>query len=245
MGTVALAPISAPLPRGDAATLRWPAGPRKPELAAGALHVWAADLSAVPQAATASLSADERDRAARFLSSRAGDLWARSRGVLRDLLGTYLECEPRALRFATSAHGKPSLTAPGSASAIAFNLSHSGVVALYAFAQAGQVGIDAEARRRRGDPSAVARRAFGDRQAQRLRDRPPHSRQRDFAAMWVRHEALRKCSGQGIWDPAPEGGHTAARNLWVADLRPGPQALAAVCWQRAPRELRCWTWSEP
>src|SRR4029077_8610642 len=133
-----------------------------------------------------SLSSDERERAARFVSERAGGLWARSRGVLRDLLGRYLECQPRALRFATSAHGKPGVAVSGSASAIAFNVSHSGAVALYAFARPGGVGVDVEARRRRGDPSAIARRAFGDRQAQRLRDRPAHLRQRDFAAMWVR-----------------------------------------------------------
>ena len=67
-------------------------------------------------------------RAARILSERNRTLWIRSRGVLRALLGRYLERDPRELRFVLGPHGKPALGREGmdAGEDLRFNLSHSG-----------------------------------------------------------------------------------------------------------------------
>ena len=83
----------------------WAPGPLRPLLAEGAVHVWRADLTAVAADLGELLCSDERARAERFVNERDGELWRRSRALLRALLGRYLQQEPRSLRFATGEHG--------------------------------------------------------------------------------------------------------------------------------------------
>src|SRR3954452_13769624 len=113
------------------------------ELPAGAVHVWHADLSSVDSDLAGLLCGAELARAEHFPRAADGRLWARSRGLLRALLGRYLQQDPRTLRIEPDAHGKPQLlggpgaarTPSGSGSAASltlhFNLSHSGEIAVY------------------------------------------------------------------------------------------------------------------
>ena len=191
------------------------------------------------------LSADERARAKRLVDERTRLLWMRSRGVLRALLGRYLQTDASAICFATGAHGKPALSKlepnEGLSTAISFNLSHSDTVALYALASHGAVGVDVEyAHRRSIDAVALAGRMFGVAEAERLRALDPLSREREFLRAWVRHEAELKCLGVGIGgadSPArPE------RQPWIAQLPMETNWAAAVATIAEPRELRCWEW---
>jgi 4'-phosphopantetheinyl transferase len=116
------------------------------------------------------LSPSEHERAERFAKDNHRRLWVRAHGALRALLGGYLRLDPRTLRFALGAHGKPTLVGhlPGqphsahsaelSPSQLCFNLSHSGARALYAFTYEGPVGVDIEVSRR---PSGE-RTAYGE-----------------------------------------------------------------------------------
>jgi 4'-phosphopantetheinyl transferase len=230
-----------------AAQSAWPPGPARPLLASGALHVWRADLNGVADDLSELLSRDEQARAERFLSRRRGRLWARARGVLRTLLGVYLEVDPRALCFATGKHGKPAVVNSGTswgtpgvaaASGLSFNLSHSGTVALYAFSAADAVGVDLEVARRPVEEAAMARPAFGE---SRHPERPD-ARRRDpaFLRRWVRHEATLKCWGVGIGGASTE---LRCDELWIVELGLGPLAAGAVAVERPPRDLRCWAWS--
>jgi 4'-phosphopantetheinyl transferase len=235
--------LADPAQRARRDDARWPSGPRSPRLAPGELHVWLADLAGVPDAVTESLSVEERARAERILSPRKGVLWARSRGVLRDLIGRYLEIEPGALRFDTASCGKPLLTRP--ARAIVFNASHSHTHALYAFAAEGEVGIDVQVDPRSGDPVALARRALGATAAQQLQATSRHTRRRDFARMWAMHEALQKCSGAGIWTTSEtqRGRPGAAMSgRWARQLELSG-ASAAVSWSATPSALRRFSWA--
>jgi 4'-phosphopantetheinyl transferase len=233
----------------------WAPGPREPLLPKGEVHVWRADLTAGPGHLVGLLCAEERERAERFLSDGDRQRWMGSRGVLRALLGGYLQKDPRTLRFTISAHGKPVLredaagssAPPVSVSArharISFNLSHSGQLALYAFIETGSVGVDVEVAGRRGDEVAIAARVLGLTEARRLEGLDQPIREREFLRAWVRHEAVLKCRGTGIGgaDGAPSG---VAR--WVAELDVGVRAAAAVALERPPHDLRCWDWhSEP
>jgi 4'-phosphopantetheinyl transferase len=202
------------------------------------VHVWRAELAAVAEDLSELLCIGEHARAARFVNERDGDLWARSRGLLRALLGRYLHQDPRSLRFATGEHGKPAL-ADDAAPELAFNMSHSGQLALYAFGATGAVGVDVEIARRPLDEVAIAAHALGAATARRLQTLEPTARRREFLRTWTRHEAELKCLGVGIGGTPTDG---VTHELWVTELELGPDAAAAVAAERPARELRCWDW---
>ena len=214
----------------------WAPGPLQPQLGDGAVHVWRADLAAVAADLTDLLCEQERARAERILSESRGELWTRSRGLLRALLGRYLQQEPASLRFATGAHGKPTLS-NGAAAELAFNLSHSGQLALYAFSAGPAVGVDIEVGRRSVEEIAVAHRWLGAAQARRLEALPPAIRRREFLRAWTRREAQLKCLGVGFGaTPA------SAEEPWVLDLEPFTDVAGAVAAARPALELHCWSW---
>ncbi len=179
------------------------------------------------------------------MPARKRVLWARSRGMLRALLGRYLDRDPLDLRFVLGPHGKPALafegpTRPGPTEDLRFNLSHSGDLALVAVTSGREVGIDVEvAARGPLDELAVAARVLGDEQARRLAALNSRARARAFLRAWVAHEAVVKCLGLGLATPL-EGSPPA--DLWTAAVDVGPRAAAAVTVAGGPCELRFRDW---
>jgi 4'-phosphopantetheinyl transferase len=220
----------------------WAPGPADPRLAPGELHVWRADLASVSEDALACLSPDERERAARILNARKAWLWARSRGVLRILLGRYLSADPTKLCFGAESNGKPALEQPAGALRLCFNVSHSGGLALYAFTQASAVGVDVQLARGMHDEVAVAARALGAGQTRRLASLPPAEREREFLRAWVRHEAVLKCRGTEIGGPRTNASRGNGEP-WVTALDVNARAAAAIAVERRPRNVRCWAWT--
>jgi 4'-phosphopantetheinyl transferase len=209
---------------------------------AGVVDVWRAELTASADGLDEMLSADEHERARRLHSERARQLWISSRGVLRALLGRYLERDPRTLRFARGAHGKPLLEAEPAASSadLSFNLAHSGELALYAVTAGRSVGIDVQVARRELDEVAVAARVLGDDQARHLASLDHDARAREFLRAWVANEAQVKCRGTGL--AAAQRDPSDSSDLWTAELDVGPRAGAAVTSEGGRCELRCWAW---
>ncbi len=217
----------------------WEPGPAAPRLAPATVDVWRADLTAAAERGDgrALLSGDERDRAARFARPEDGERWAAARGVLRALLGAYAGADPRELRFETGPHGKPRLAGEDR---LRFNLSHSGEVALYAFALDREVGVDVELPRRAVDHVAIARRILGDGEAERLQALDPPAREREFLRAWVRWEAVLKCRGTGI---GGAGAPSDDPDPWVEQLDAEPPGSAALAVAGGPCAVRCWRWS--
>jgi 4'-phosphopantetheinyl transferase len=208
--------------------------------------VWRVDLGAVTDDLLELLSAGERARAERMARVHDRALRARSRGVLRALLGRYLHTDPHTLRLAVDDRGKPALDSQSARAGhganwvrLCFNLSHSDETALYAFTTAGPVGVDVEVARRPIDTVAVAARAFGPAEASRLRELDPETREREFLRAWVRHEAALKCQGLGLGGSAEEQAEPAP---WTAQLEMGERAAAAVAVSAPPSDVRCWDW---
>jgi 4'-phosphopantetheinyl transferase len=230
----------------------WPAGPAAPHLAVDAAHVWLADLHTVTDDVLGALSAEEHERAANIAGERERALWTRSRGVLRALLGRYLQLAAGDVQLAAGANGKPELKGRDSRPAEPFfNLSHSDRLALYAFSAGGPVGVDVQTARldRSGtgpDHIALARRAFGEHEAQRLSLVEPARREREFLRAWACHEAelKRLGTGIGVGDRGTEveraDPHTAP---WIGELDVGARAAAALALAHRPGELRRWSWS--
>ncbi len=219
----------------------WKLPPKRLQLTEASVHVWRADLTAADDSVGELLSADERARVQRFVRARDRERWKQARGILRALLGRYLDSDASSLRFSVGANGKPALLreparVDDTKFRLCFNLSHSGDLALYAFAET-QVGVDVEVSRPGIDATALAERVFGRDEGKRLRGLPESARAREFLRAWVRHEASLKCYGSRL------GARAEQRGLWLAELDVGADATAAVALDRAPRQMCLWEWS--
>jgi 4'-phosphopantetheinyl transferase len=154
------------------------------------------------------LSPEERDRQARFRFERLRRDFAVAHGVLRTLLAHYVGCAPELLRFSQGPKGKPSIAEP--ASDVRFNMSHSGRIAVFAFArgqksalQLGpelgpQLGIDVEQIRPMDDLHSIANRFFCADEVADLLSLPPEVQELGFFHCWTRKEAYIKAIGDGL-----------------------------------------------
>src|SRR5215831_12123875 len=98
-------------PRRDDLMLKGSAPSSVPEtIVDGEVHVWRTRLDATAGAVAtlwATLSPDEMGKAERMRFRRDGRRFVVARGILRSLLGAYLEADASDLRFEYGAHGKP------------------------------------------------------------------------------------------------------------------------------------------
>src|SRR5689334_21210147 len=125
------------------------------------VHVWPVKLMASERGATVFerlLSPEEAERHRRLRDARTSRCYALSHGVLRTLLGRYLGMAPQQIAYREGRSGKPALAMDGAP--LAFNMSHAGDMAVYAFARDCQVGIDVELVRPMPDLQSVAARFF-------------------------------------------------------------------------------------
>ncbi len=171
------------------------------------VHVWKASLEVphnVVNHLNGVLSADEFDRARRFHFEKDRRHWIVAHGILRLLLGRYLDVEANELQFVTNDYGKPSLVQPLHEAQLHFNLSHSGEIALYAFAYDRQVGIDIEHMRGPLDYEEVATHYFSSYECSMLHALPASLREEAFYMCWTRKEAYIKAHGVGLSQPLDE-----------------------------------------
>jgi 4'-phosphopantetheinyl transferase len=147
------------------------------------------------------LSHGERQRARRFVLDRDRRRFVVGRARLRELLAARLGARPESIELSYGARGKPAL-APGFTSFdLRFNLSHSGDLAVYAFAYGREVGVDVEAVRVLRDADRIAARFFSPREYQAYLALQPCDQPRGFFNCWTRKEAFIKALGEGISHP--------------------------------------------
>ena len=106
----------------------WSPPPKSLTLAEKELHVWRASLSCSEAALRRlkdSLLPEERKRADKFLVLHARDDFVATRGILRELLGRYLELPASEIVMKYGQYGKPSISLADPARQIRFNVSHS------------------------------------------------------------------------------------------------------------------------
>ena len=165
------------------------------------VQLWRVDLEAV-RAEEARwqevLSSDERNRAARFHFPHDRQRFVASRAWLRTILAGFLEIDARDLRFSYSKKDKPFVGPAHADSGITFNMSHSGGIALYAFARRREIGVDVEQIRSNFDIEPIARRFFSVLEQQQLAALPEESRVEAFFRCWTRKEAYIKAVGDGL-----------------------------------------------
>ncbi len=238
--------------------------------APGEVHVWHAALEP-PDASrreelAAALTRDERERAERLPPGPLRRRFVAARGLLREILGTYLDLEPGSVAFAYGTAGKPRLA--GDAPTLAFNLAHSEDLAVCAVAAPGrEVGVDVERLRPVPCMAGVAACCFSPRERALLAALGGAERVRAFFRVWTRKEAWLKATGFGL-PLGPErvevtlAAGEPARLLGVADvpgladaprrwslrdldLRPGFAAALAAAGPIRACACRAWPAAEP
>ena len=168
------------------------------ELGASEIVVWSLRLN--PNSAAAPfdtvLNAAERQRSRRFQQEVHRFLWVQARGALRILLGNYLQQPQTGIAFAEVGRGKPVLA---NNPELDFNLSHSGNMALFAFARRQELGIDVEQVKPLRDMKQIAQRFFSAAEAAALKKKPPAEQLEAFFRCWTRKEAYLKATGDGLF----------------------------------------------
>ena len=174
--------------------------------------------------------------------------------LLRRLLARYTGERPERLRFAAGPFGKPRLDSEPAARRVEFNLSHSGAIALYAFAQGRRVGVDVE--RVLSIPEDDERLSdlwLSEAELAELAAVDPAARTRSFYSLWTRKEAFLKARGEGL-SLAPDRvrvfgervlSEPAEADRWsVRDLSVGPGYAAALAVEGEcdAVTIRRWSW---
>jgi 4'-phosphopantetheinyl transferase len=143
------------------------------------------------------LSADELERAARFVAAKSRTQFVASRTMVRVILGELTRCDPVKVRFAYTPRGKPFLD-PALSLDLRFNLAHSGTLALLATALGIDLGVDLELVQDRPDLPALVSSFLAPEEKAALQAIPSPERCAMFYRIWTRKEAVLKASGQGI-----------------------------------------------
>jgi 4'-phosphopantetheinyl transferase len=240
--------------------IAWSLAPSPPALPADEVHVWSAALTVGQdqlRRMAMLLDASERHRAGRYVHIRSREQYVIARGVLRILLGRYLDVAPTTVRFASGPQGKPLLVSGGRE--LHFNVSHSEGMALIAVTRRSQVGVDVERIRPCETYLDMADRFFTPGEAAALRSLPTDRSEEAFFHVWTRKEAFLKALGLGLShglerfevsvlpnDPPRikhiDGDPCAGAKWSLTHLTPAPGYVGALAVEGQGHRLCCWNW---
>jgi 4'-phosphopantetheinyl transferase len=182
----------------------WPLASRVVAPGPAEARIWSADLEPGAEAVDqlgAVLSPGERERAARFRFRRDAMRWIVARATLREILGTCLDADPRAVTFVYGEKGKPALAMHARHLDLQFSLAHSAELAVYAVTVGCPVGVDVERLRAVPGMERIAERAFSPEEYAALGGLPKALRPAGFFNCWTRKEAYIKAVGLGLSYP--------------------------------------------
>ncbi len=223
------------------------------------IHVWLAALNPDTRAIQRleqTLDGDERAQAARFPCSAHRDQYIASHGMLRAILGRYLDIAPAEVQLEPQAHGKPALAPRMNPHGVQFNMSHSHGAALCGVTRGREVGVDIEQERDEADITEISERFFSDGELHALRVGPEAIKRQAFFQIWTRKEAILKARGDGLDGlkrlgslfvssqcPARWELKDGPRHWVVQDLPAIKGYAAAVATEGRDVELCCWRWA--
>jgi 4'-phosphopantetheinyl transferase len=227
----------------------WPPLAKPPELATDDVHAWAVSLNVSQQryeSLLATLASEERERASDFRFDDPRRRYVIARGTLRKLLGAYLQMPPTLIKLTIDGNQKPHLASKQATADLHFNVSHTGDLAVIAFALGCEVGIDVEQLREVGHLEQIARRFFHPSETSAVLAIPEAARNLAFLRCWTGKEAILKALGTGIvgnlagfqvpigddwkgWIECSAGlPHGQQSRCWLEQLTPRDDYVAAI-----------------
>ena len=233
-------------------------------LSADRIDVWRANLNASTTELKQYynlLSADEHKRAERFHFDQDRHRYIIRRSILRSLIASYLETDPVTIEFSYNEYGKPSI-GNNMAEPIQFNLSLSNDLALFAFSQQQDIGIDIEKNDIRVVNEKIVQRYFSESESKTLLALPQHQQIFAFYNAWTRKEAWVKARGMGLSIPldsftvslspdepakliAVASDSTSANDWSMVALTPAPDYTAALAVRGPCNQLQLFDWQRP
>jgi len=141
------------------------------------------------------LSTLELEKASKFRFIKDQQRYIITHGMLRIILGKFLELAPAEIEFVTSYFGKPSL--PEKYKKIYFNLSHSAGLSVLGFSKISEIGIDVEKIDPKFDFDLIAYSHFSNAENSFIHEKQDEACKR-FYTLWTRKEAFLKAIGTGI-----------------------------------------------
>jgi 4'-phosphopantetheinyl transferase len=235
----------------------WSNPPDEPHVEKQYIHVWRASLDcevAVLRHLETVLTPDEKSRAARFIFARDRDHFIVARGILRTLLGAYLQRPATDVEFLHGPQNKPAIHSDSPQPPIHFNLSHSHGLVIYAIGQQREVGIDLEMIQPAFAGEEIAERFFSSQELAELHSLPPQLRANGFFLCWTRKEAYVKARGAGMGIPLDsfdvsltpgkpaELWSTDSRRWSLRSLQPADGYVGALVGEGQGWGVRLWDW---
>lgn len=241
---------------GRRPAVSWPSIPDVLQIPKDQLHIYLTDLDALrsPTKYRSLLSSEELNRADGYVHDEDRDRFIVRRGILRELLGRYVNLSPADINLDYSEHGKPLLCDAQNPSGLTFSLATCGGMALYAFACDHPVGIDLECILPEENLLEMAKQQFSCREYEDLSNLPQTLQPQAFYTCWTCKEAYIKARGviplkqfDIAFDPRETPQLTADRvdpsqnKQWyfsTLDLGDHWSAAAVIGCKSIP--LRCW-----
>lgn len=144
------------------------------------------------------LSEDETLRAGRFVRSEDYNRFIVSRGLLRYILGRYLNTPPGDIRFEYNPFGKPECADTHHENPLCFNVSHSGDRVLYGISNQRHIGVDIEKICFMENQDEIVNRFFSQQEIEDYKRLPESLRREAFFNCWTRKESYIKSWGKGM-----------------------------------------------
>lgn len=164
------------------------------------------------QQLTASLSCDERERAARYRFEAGRHSFVTGRAMLRELLASRLGGSAATVKFVYGPHGKPHVLDETGREKLHFSVTNTADLVAIALSP-NRIGIDAEKLTQR-DYFDLYDLTLSPSEKNYLQVTPVYDRERSFLRMWTRKEALLKAAGTGLSDDLPKTEVIAGDTLW-------------------------------
>ncbi|MCD6256936.1 4'-phosphopantetheinyl transferase superfamily protein [Candidatus Aerophobetes bacterium] len=188
-----------------------------PPLCENEVHLWRAWLNQEDyHREMEMLSEKERIQAERFYFEKDRRSFIMTHAMLRKIVGSYLKIDPHDVKFICGTYGKPSID--GNHNEICFNMSDSFELAIFAFAQARQVGVDIEYIRPMHDAQDIVLNFFSPGEKMAIDEVEEKQRLEAFFKYWTRKEAYLKAIGKGLMQPMDSFEASLNRDfIWVRD----------------------------
>jgi 4'-phosphopantetheinyl transferase len=170
-------------------------------LTSGDVHIWCIPLKqplSRVQELSQLLSEDEKFRVRRFRFEKDQHAFAVRRGLLRKILGDYLDTDPSKIQFFYGEHGKPEIINTFGNANIHFNLSHSGSLILFALTLYQRIGVDIEYIHDVPEINQIAGIILSEIEYHIFQMLPEEDKKEAFFHYWTCKEAITKAIGIGL-----------------------------------------------